>query len=106
METEQHECKSGPEYYNCKYNLVFKHTHTHTHTCTLNNCFFFPPQPNTSTLDFSVSFEFRSAIHSQLAHVFFDEVVRKNVNSFLQEAERRYGKASIVARPPRILQTS
>lgn len=63
-------------------------------------------QPNTCTLDFSVSFEFRSAIHSQLAHVFFDEVVRKNVNSFLKEAEKRYGKASIVARPPRILHAS
>uniref|UniRef100_A0A0P4WJT9 Coenzyme Q-binding protein COQ10 START domain-containing protein n=1 Tax=Scylla olivacea TaxID=85551 RepID=A0A0P4WJT9_SCYOL len=63
-------------------------------------------QPNTCTLDFSVSFEFRSAIHSQLAHVFFDEMVRKNVNSFLREAEKRYGKASIVARPPRILHAS
>ncbi|KAG0710383.1 Coenzyme Q-binding protein COQ10 B, mitochondrial [Chionoecetes opilio] len=63
-------------------------------------------QPDTCTLDFSVSFEFRSVIHSQLAHVFFNEVVRKNVNSFLEEAQRRYGKASIIARPPRILHTS
>ncbi|XP_045583522.1 coenzyme Q-binding protein COQ10 homolog B, mitochondrial [Procambarus clarkii] len=63
-------------------------------------------QPDTCTLDFSVSFEFRSILHSQMAHVFFSEVVRKNVNSFLAEAQRRYGKESILARRPQIVQTS
>ncbi|KAK8734832.1 hypothetical protein OTU49_005676 [Cherax quadricarinatus] len=63
-------------------------------------------QPDTCTLDFSVSFEFRSMIHSQMAHVFFSDAVRKNVNSFLVEAQRRYGKESILARRPQIVETS
>ena len=65
--------------------------------------FFFIFQSNTCTLDFSVSFQFRSQLHSGLAHMFFNEVVRKNVDAFLNEAFVRYGKQSIASMKPQIL---
>ncbi|XP_034243385.1 coenzyme Q-binding protein COQ10 homolog B, mitochondrial [Thrips palmi] len=52
-------------------------------------------EPQSCVIDFHVSFSFRSAFHSQLAHVFFNELVRQMERAFFTEAEQRFGKPSI-----------
>lgn len=59
-----------------------------------------PENDKTCVIDFYVTFEFKSALHSKLATVFFDEVVRKMANAFLKQATVRYGKESV---PPKKL---
>nr|XP_003708105.2 PREDICTED: coenzyme Q-binding protein COQ10 homolog B, mitochondrial [Megachile rotundata] len=49
----------------------------------------------TCVIDFSLSFEFKSIIHSHLSNLFFNEIVRQMENAFLAEAERRYGRPCI-----------
>ncbi|XP_012262649.1 coenzyme Q-binding protein COQ10 homolog B, mitochondrial isoform X2 [Athalia rosae] len=65
----------------------------------LNTLWVFSPglknNAQTCLIDFSLSFEFKSVIHSQLSNFFFNEIVRQMENAFIQEAEKRYGRPCI-----------
>ena len=51
--------------------------------------------PQSCVIDFAVSFQFKSAIHSQFANFFFDQLVIQMEKAFIDEAEERYGKPAI-----------
>ncbi|XP_011643901.1 coenzyme Q-binding protein COQ10 homolog B, mitochondrial isoform X1 [Pogonomyrmex barbatus] len=71
----------------CKDGRLFDH---------LDTLWLFSPglknNPETCVIDFSLSFEFKSVIYSQLSNLFFNEIVRQMENAFLEEAKRRYGQ--------------
>lgn len=51
--------------------------------------------PQSCVIDFMVTFEFKSALHSQLSNLFFDQLVKQMEYAFIQEAEKRFGQPSI-----------
>ncbi|XP_058064209.1 coenzyme Q-binding protein COQ10, mitochondrial [Anopheles bellator] len=51
--------------------------------------------PQSCVIDFMVSFEFKSLLHSQLSNLFFDQLVKQMEYAFIQEAEQRYGTPAI-----------
>nr|XP_021181308.1 coenzyme Q-binding protein COQ10 homolog A, mitochondrial [Helicoverpa armigera] len=57
-------------------------------------------EQQSCVIDFQITFEFRSAFHSHLSNLFFDQVARQMEGAFIKEVARRYGPASI---PPRNL---
>jgi coenzyme Q-binding protein COQ10 len=51
--------------------------------------------PQSCVIDFMVTFEFRSMLHSQLSNLFFDQLVKQMEHAFINEAERRFGRPVI-----------
>ena len=49
----------------------------------------------SSVIDFKVEFDFKSAIHSNFANIFFDQIVIKMEQAFIDEAVRRYGQPKL-----------
>ncbi len=60
----------------------------------LKNHWRFIPEPDGScVVDFSVEFEFKNSVLQGIAHVFFQEILRRMVGAFEMRAQDIYGKA-------------
>lgn len=51
--------------------------------------------PQSCVVDFRVSFEFKSLLHSNIANLFFDFICDQMESAFIAEARRRFGLPSI-----------
>lgn len=51
--------------------------------------------PQSCVLDFTVTFEFRSLLHSNIANLFFDLICDQMENALILEAKRRFGSPTI-----------
>uniref|UniRef100_A0A0N5AM66 Polyketide_cyc domain-containing protein n=1 Tax=Syphacia muris TaxID=451379 RepID=A0A0N5AM66_9BILA len=71
-------------------NRVFKHLDT-----TWKFTEGLPNNDKSCVLHFALAFEFRSSLHSTMAHAFFDLVVQTMVYAFLKRAEEKYGPPSL-----------
>ncbi|KAG5454137.1 Coenzyme Q-binding protein COQ10 B, mitochondrial [Clonorchis sinensis] len=58
---------------------------------------------NTCMVEFSVDFEFKSALYAKVAGLFFDQVVAMMVSAFITRAQTLHGPASIPPQKPDIL---
>lgn len=77
----------------CSDGKVFKH---------LSTTWRFSPglkkEPNSCIIDFRISFEFKSVLHSHVANLFFDQLSRQMQKALINEVARRHGPARIAPR--------
>lgn len=63
-------------------------------------------EQQSCVVDFQVTFEFRSTLHSHLSKLFFDQVAQQMEKAFIVEVGRRYGPASMQPRNLLLNQTT
>ncbi|XP_050345643.1 coenzyme Q-binding protein COQ10 homolog B, mitochondrial [Nymphalis io] len=61
-------------------------------------------EQKSCVVDFQITFEFRSAFHSNLSNLFFDQVARQMEGAFIREVGKRHGPAAMP--PTNLLQNS